>query len=265
MKIWSANLKTMAYLSDDPIFFAKLADMVNRCERDGYSVFSSFLDERQCAEADMWCRRNTGGLNYTFHGGFPVANRKMLAVYPDYCGEYIRDEFPIKCLTFTYRKEDKLNHRDFLGSFMGLMLKRETIGDIVVAEGITQAAVMEVAAKDIVSSLSKIGRTGVKISDKRDFELSISELQQFREISGTVASLRLDCVTALAANVSREKASAFIKADRVDVNHFTVTSVSQELKEGDILSIRGYGRFILSAVNGLTRKNRIHIILKKYI
>lgn len=249
----------------DRIFFAKLADMVNRCERDGYSVFSSFLDERQCAEAEMWCRRNTGGLHYTFHGGFTQANRKMLAVYPDYCEEYITDEFPIKCLTFIYRKENRLNHRDFLGSFMGLMLRRETIGDIVVAEGIAQAAVTEVAAKDILSSVSKIGRTGVKVSDSRDFELSLSDIQQFRDISGTVASLRLDCVTALAANVSREKAAAFIRADRVDVNHFTVSSVSQELKEGDILSIRGCGRFILSGINGLTRKNRVHIILKKYI
>lgn len=249
----------------DRIFFAKLADMVNRCERDGYSVFSSFLDERQCAEAEMWCRRNTGGLHYTFHGGFPQANRKMLAVYPDYCEGYITDEFPIKCLTFTYRRENKLNHRDFLGSFMGLMLRRETIGDIVVAEGIAQAAVTEVAARDILSSVSKIGSTGVKVSDSRGFELSVSDIQQFRDIIGTVASLRLDCVTALAANVSREKAAAFIRADRVDVNHFTVSAVSQELKEGDILSIRGCGRFILSGINGLTRKNRVHIILKKYI
>lgn len=249
----------------DRIFFAKLADMVNRCERDGYSVFSPFLDERQCAEAEMWCRRNTGGLHYTFHGGFPVANRKMLAVYPDYCEEYIKDEFPIKCLTFTYRTEDKLNHRDFLGSFMGLMLKRETIGDIVVAEGIAQTAVTEVAAKDIMSSLSKIGRTGVKISDSRAFELSLADTQQFRDITGTVASLRLDCVTALAVNVSREKAVSLIRADRVDVNHFTVSSVSHELREGDIISVRGCGRFILAGINGLTRKNRVHIILKKYI
>lgn len=255
----------MAYSSDDPIFFAKLADMVHRCERDGCAVFSSFLDERQCAAAEMWCRRNTGGLCCKFHGGFPSANRKMLAVCPDYFGEYIVDEFPIKCLTFTYRREDKLNHRDFLGSFMGLMLKRETIGDIVIAEGMAQAAVTEIAARDIVSSLKKIGRTGVKISDSCDFELSMSDLQQFKEISGTVASLRLDCVTALAANVSREKAVSFIKADRVEVNHFTVPSVSHELSEGDILSVRGCGRFILSAVNGVTRKNRIHIILKKYI
>ncbi len=249
----------------DKIFFAKLADMVNRCERNGVYSFSNFFDERQCAEAERWCVRNTGGLHFMLYGGFPEANRKMLAVYPDYCDDYVYDDFPIKCVTFRYRKEDKLMHRDFLGTFMGMNFKREVIGDIVVGEGITQAFVTETAARLITSTVSKIGRTGVKVSDNEPFEIVLSDVQKFKDISGTVASLRLDCVTALAVNVSREKAAAFIRADRVDVNHFTVSSVSHELKEGDILSIRGCGRFILSGINGLTRKNRVHIILKKYI
>lgn len=249
----------------DKIFFAKLADMVNRCNRDSIAYFSNFLDERQCAEAEMWCRKNTGGLHYKFYGGFTGASRKILAIYPDYLEDYIIEDFPLKCLTFSYRKEDKLTHRDFLGSFMGIQIKREKIGDIVVSEGLAQTAVNEITAKLIMSTVSKIGRTGVKISDNRNFELSIADIQKFKEISGTVASMRLDCIVALAVNTSREKASAIIRADRVDINHFTVSSVSHEIKEGDILSVRGCGRFILSCINGVTKKNRIHIVLKKYI
>lgn len=249
----------------DKIFFARLEDMAERCEKNGYSVFSAFLDEKQCVYAEQWCAANAGGMCHKFYGGFTDAKRKMLAIYPDYCEEYIISEFPMKCLTFSYRKEDKLNHRDFLGSFMGLMLKRETIGDIVISEGIAQTAVTEIAAKDIMASLSKIRKTGVKITDSRDFELSISDTQQFKELNGTVASMRLDCITALAANISREKAVSLIRADKVDVNHFTISSVSHEMHEGDILSVRGSGRFILSCINGLTKKNRIHVTLKKYI
>lgn len=248
----------------DKFFYARLSDMVSQCERNGVS-FSSFFDERQCAEAEAWCSKNTGEFMYALWGGHKDAGRKMLAVYPDYYEDYIMNDFPFKCLTFIYRKEDKLNHRDFLGTFMGMRLKREVIGDIIVSEGITQAFVTDVASKLIISTVSKIGKTGVKISDNRDFEISLPDTQKFRDISGTVASLRLDCVTALAINASREKTASFIRADRVDVNHFTVSSVSHELKEGDIISIRGCGRFILSAVNGLTKKNRIHIVLKKYI
>ena len=102
----------------DKLFFARLADMVSRCGRDYAPVFSSFLDERQCAEAERWCRANVGDLSYMLWGGYDGARRKMLAVYPEYLGDEVREMFPMKCLTFTYREEDKLTHRDFLGSFM---------------------------------------------------------------------------------------------------------------------------------------------------
>ncbi len=187
----------------------------------------------------------------------------MLAVYHDYCDDYVEEDYPFVCLTFTYRKEDKLTHRDFLGTFMGMQLKREVIGDIVVAEGEAQAFVTEVAAKLILSSVSKIGRVGVKVSDDRPFELEVR--QEYKKIIGTVASLRLDCIVSLAAHISRDSAAGLIRSDRVDVNHFTASSISQELHEGDIISVRGSGRYVLSAVNGLSGKGRIHVEVLKYI
>ena len=248
---------------EDKLFEARLGDMTSRCERDGVPVFSSFLDERQCILAEQWCKRNIGGLKSMLWGGFDGARRKMLAVCPDYCEDYITEEFPMKCLTFTYRREDKLTHRDFLGSFMAQRLKREVIGDIIVGEGEAQTFVTDVAARLIMSSVQKIGRVGVKIADDRLFGLDVR--QEFRSISGTVASLRLDCIVSLAANISREKAAGLIRAEKVEVNHFPAASVTLEVKEGDVLSIRGSGRFILSGIDGLTKKGRIHIDLRKYI
>lgn len=247
---------------DDKLFAAKLGDIVSRSERDGICCFSNFLDERQCAEAERWCLNNTGGLRYMLYGGYQNAARRMLAVFPDYCEDYITEEFPIKCLTFTFRKEDRLSHRDFLGSFMGMRLKREVIGDIIIAEGIAQTFVTEIAAKLIMSSVSKIGRTGVKISDSEPFR--IESKQEFEEIGTTVASLRLDCVVSAAAKLSREKAAGLIKSENVAVNYFPITSVSHELHEKDIFSVRGSGKFILSKINGISKKGRIHIILRKY-
>ena len=248
---------------EDKLFTARLSDMVSLCERDSSPHFSSFLDERQCALAEMWCRRNTGGLHWLLWGGFPEARRKMLAVFPDFCDDYITEEFPVKCLTFSYRREDRLSHRDFLGTFMGLRLRRETIGDIIADEGKAQVFVTEVAARLITASVSKIGRVGVKVDDQRPFELTVK--QEFQNISGTVASMRLDCIVGLAAKLSREKAAALIRSEKVDINHFTASSVSAELHEGDVLSIRGCGRFVLAGIDGSTKKGRLHIILRKYI
>lgn len=249
--------------SSDKFFYARLGDIVSQTEKNGVCNFSDFLDERQCAEAENWCLRNTGGLMYKLWGGFPDASRRMLAVYPDYYEDYIMEDFPFICLTFTYRKEDRLTHRDFLGTFMGMRLRRDIIGDIIVGEGITQAFVTDVAGKLISSTVSKIGRTGVKCFTDRPFEMEVK--QEFRTLSGTVASLRLDCVVSFATGLSREKSAVLIRSDKVEVNHFPVRSVSAEVRNSDMISVRGYGKFILSESGELTRKNRIHIILKKFV
>lgn len=249
--------------SDDKFFFARLADMVSQCERNTTGVFSDFLDERQSARAEEWCRRNAGGLLYKLWGGYNGAGRKMLAIYPDFYADYIIEDFPFKCLTFTYRKEDRLTHRDFLGTLMGMKIRRDTIGDIVTGEGMAQVFVTEVVAEMITATVSKIGRTGVKCSDEKPFEMEVR--QEFRTVSGTVASLRLDCIVSLATNLSREKSAVLIRSEKVEINHFITESVSAVVDSGDIISVRGYGKFLLSEVGGNTRKNRIHIIIKKFV
>lgn len=252
----------MTNTSSDKFFYARLGDMVNQAEKNGVS-FSDFLDERQCAEAEKWCLNNVSGLMYSFWGGYPDSMRKMLAVYPDYYQDYIMQDFPIQCLTFTYRKEDRLTHRDFLGTFMGLKLKRSVTGDIIVGEGITQAFVTNVASKLISTTVSKIGHTGVKCITDRPFEMEVR--QEFRTLSGTVASLRLDCLVSFATGLSREKSAMLIRSDRVEINHLPAKSVSTEVSNSDVLSVRGYGKFILSESGNLTHKNRIHITLKKFV
>lgn len=247
--------------SAEKLFQARIEDMYRKCEKHYTPVFSSFLDERQCAEAEILCRRHSG-LMYMLWGGFDEAQRKMLCVYDEYSQEYIADEFPMKCLTFTYRKEDRLSHRDFLGSFMAMRLKRETIGDIIISEGKAQVFATDVAAKLIMTDISKVGRIGVKISDSEPFSLSVQ--QCFEEFGSTVASLRLDCIVGAAAKVSRENAARLIRSEKVNVNYLPAASVSQELREGDIITVRGSGKFILNSVNGTTKKGRIHINLRKY-
>lgn len=248
--------------TSDKLFCARIEDMYRQCERTCGSVYSLFLDERQCAEAELICRRHTGEEQYAFWGGFENAQRKMLCIYSEYCAGCFMEEFPMKCLTFTYRKEDKLTHRDFLGSFMAMRLKRETIGDIIIGCGEAQVMVSEVAAKLITSLTSKIGRVGVKVTDTEPFRLEVR--QEFEYIGGTAASMRLDCIVSLAAKVSREKAAMLIRSEKVCVNHLPSASVSRELCEGDVITIRGFGKFILKEAGGTTKKGRIHINLCKY-
>ena len=205
-------------------------------------------------------------VRYVLSGGFESSERKVVCFLPSYEEELIDPPYDCVKIDPVNRKfAEELSHRDYLGAIMNLGIERSMLGDIVIKDGMAQAAVNETAARDITMSISKIGRTGVKITDSRPFELTLAETEEFRETSCTAASLRLDCIVAAAAKISREKAAALIRSEKTEVNHLPVSSVSAELKEGDILSIRGCGRFILSGINGTTKKGRIHIILKKYI
>ena len=166
-------------------------------------------------------------------------------------------------MTFNYRKADSLTHRDFLGTLMGMRLRREAVGDIVVSEGKTQIFMTATVAGLVISTVGKIGRVGVKVTGDEPFSLEVK--QEFRTINGTVSSLRLDSIVSLATGLSREKSSALVKSERVDVNHITQKSVSHILSAGDTVSVRGYGRFLLSDTDGVTKKGRIRVTVNKFI
>lgn len=248
---------------------ARTEDMIRQSARINSPVYSMFLDEKQCFEAEEVCGKYSD-VRYKFWGGYPEAQRKMLCVYSlngcDYLDELYSEnpeqEAPLKCLTFTYRKSDKLSHRDFLGSLMAMRLKRETIGDIVVSEGKTQIFLTDTVSELILGTVSKIGKTGVKICN--DIPFDIEKVQEFEYINGTVSSMRADSIISLAIKISREKTSQIIKNAGVQINFSPVFSASYEMKCGDVFSVRGYGRFVLSEITGLSKKGRIRIILKKY-
>ena len=81
----------------------------------------------------------------------------------------------------------------------------------------------------------------------------------------TAASLRLDAVAGEVFHLSRGKVQALIGAEKAAVNWNTVTSTSHLLKEGDMVSLRGFGRFRVGEVGGKTKKDRVGLEIERYI
>ncbi|MGN1416489.1 MAG: RNA-binding protein [Oscillospiraceae bacterium] len=244
---------------DERIFLAHVEDMISLCERDCSPKYTDFLDERRAMLARSLLE-GRGYSDYRFFGGYEGAVRTQLCVYPEYFAPDDAD-YPIKAVRFSYRSQDKPTHSQFLGTIMSLQIKRGLVGDIIVSEGHTDVLVCLEAADDVLS-LSKIGRVGVKTA-LVGFE-GITRQDSFDELSRSVSSLRLDCVVSAATDLSRDKTSALIKAEGIDVNYSAVYSPSHILSEGDVFSVRGKGKFILSETGGRSRRDRIFITLKKY-
>lgn len=242
----------------DGLLLRKLEDGIRQAR--GRPAFLGFLDESQRGElAGALTHRH--GANYLFWGGHREAERTMLGLFPDYM-EPDPAAFPIEALTFTYREEDKPSHRDFLGAMMGLGVERSVIGDILIGGGRCVVFVREGMAQYFAQGLPKIGRVGVKTS------LGAAEPlpggHTFVEIKGAAASARLDCLTALMARTSREKAASMVKMGLVQLNHRETLSPSARVAEGDVLSIRGRGKFIIDRLGPLTQKGRLSVQCRKY-
>ena len=161
------------------------------------------------------------------------------------------------------KSQDKLTHRQFLGTILSTGLNRNVIGDIVCMEGKTYVFVLENQAEYILSQINRIAKVGVKskIVTLDNFDYTPT----FKYHDYTVASLRLDAVVAAITGLSREKVRTLMLSGNVFKNYIEDTNISDKVSQDDIISIRKYGKFILDDINGLTKKGRQKIKIKQYI
>jgi RNA-binding protein YlmH len=147
---------------------------------------------------------------------------------------------------------------------MGLGIKREMIGDILVREDGADIVVIKDMADFLLYHYEKAGRTSLKAEIVSIDQIIVPE-NRFEEKRDTVASLRLDNLVASAFSVSRGRAAEAIAGGLVFVNGLQSEKADRQIKEGDKVVLRGKGKILLKSVGGVTRKDRISIVIHKYI
>ncbi len=243
----------------------RIEDLCERAYRTNQLTATFFLDPAEIAQSRIVIRSKLSA-SALFTGGYKEAERMRLFFLPDYLDE---EYFPYdEHLSAIYVKcpYGTPSHRDYLGALMGLGIKRETLGDILVFNGYTYIICTPTIAPFIIENLTKVGRFGVKCEICDLSEVKAPE-PVFDTVTGTVASLRADAVTAVAFNISRTTAAELIKEGRLAVDHLEELSTSREIEVGALLSLRGYGRAKLVELGGMSRKGRqfieLHVFSKK--
>lgn len=240
------------------LFKARVRDVADICVKTSKPKYLGFLSAAEAVLAGQLLKCTP--CRTSLYGGYDEAERVMLGCFPDWMG---RDSFPISALTFKYRESDELSHRDFLGSLMALGIRRETVGDILTERGRAVVFVTDEICQYIKSQITKIGRVGVTVTEGYIPPLPrCGELAEFRD---TAASDRIDCVISALCGFSRAKALEILAEGLVTVNSVTVSKAAKSVSEGDIISVRGKGRFLIGSLENRTKKNRIVINYKKYI
>jgi len=251
----------MTTSAEDKLLIARAEDTVALCERQNCIKATGFLTP---TEAEL-IRRNLKGASVetTFFGGYPDAERTLFVALPDYLTPDDAGQL-VSVIEITGRDIAELKHPDFLGSLLGLGIKREKLGDILTFDDRCLVFVDENIADYIVKNLDKVGRKGVKVRCVQPNEIEIPP-RRMEEISATVSALRLDAVVAAAIRTSRAGAVEALSTGRVFVNWIQEDSPSFKIKPGDVFSVRGNGRFRLGEEVRETKKGRLGICIYKMI
>ncbi len=250
---------------EDRILLAKVLDRAAQSRQRGVPACTDFLSPQQQAQAaELLYQAGFGETDYVRLGGYQGAERQLILFLPDWMPPEDAESYsPIRCIRAVYRAEDKLDHRDLLGSLMGLGIVREKLGDLLVGEESCDVLVLESISDYLLANWETAGRAHLKRSSVELDAIHIPQ-QRCQEIRDTVSSLRLDAVAAVGFKLARGKAAALVESGKVQVNWTLCQKADKLLEEGDVVSARGYGKFELSQVGGFTRKGRTSILVKRY-
>ena len=243
-----------------------LAHVLDQCERSrerGVPAHTDFLSpsEARAAEDLLHAAAVHGG--YAFFGGYERAERRMLCFLPDWQEEPDAEDCAA-ALRVRWRADETLTHRDLLGSLMALGVVRGKIGDILVSQGAADVLVCASAADYLLREWAGAGHMKFRAERVALDALAVPE-PKVRELRDTVAALRLDAVTATGFSMSRAKAAELIASGRVQLNHRETVKPDALVREGDVVSARGLGKFELAGVGGLSKKGRTSILVRRYL
>ncbi len=241
---------------------AKALDKVTVAEKNWSVELGDFCDPAQAAVVREIVRRRGGEGRVAFWGGYPAAERSRPA-FAQVDLPIENDDYEIMGLRIqALWNETPLTHRDYLGAILGLGIKREKLGDLIVDdEGCYLLATREIGTF-LRDNLTQVHRSTVTVSSV-DFDLLASYQPPCDEKSVVVASLRLDAVAAAAFGLSRSEMVREIEGRKIKLNWKECLAVAEEIKEGDVLSMRGQGRAMVRAIGGETKKGRIRLTIAR--
>lgn len=250
------------------LLIAKLTDKIKECKTKNKIVNTEFLNMHQKNIVQKELNRLKEE-SYIFFGGYEDANSELLVIYPQkFPLEIVKENLKniIKAIRIKLPKEliGKYEHKNYLSAVMLQGLGRERIGDIIVHSDEAYILVLSENAEYIKNELQMLTRFKKSIIDIIDYENIKTKPQEFLDMSIKVASNRIDAIVAEIAKTSRNKAEEYINNKKVLVNYEEELKYTKNLKEKDIIVIRGKGKFVIDSIGEKNQKGRLSINIKKY-
>ncbi len=236
-------------------------DLAAQCERKNRLTATAFLTPAERRVLEQHFAR--AALKPVFSGGHPDCERTLALFLPDYLDEEspeLSDELRAIRLTAYFGTP---GHRDYMGALLGMGIARDRLGDIWVdGEGATVFCLPGVEKH--LLSIDKVGRVSVTAEPLPLDQVRAPE-RKTKPVSFSVMSPRLDAVAAGMFHLSRSEAARRIALGMVIVNDLVSDKQDLQLREGDVLSLRGAGKGRIVAFGGNSRKGRLFVNAEIYL
>lgn len=250
------------YRKEELLFAKTISHLVELCNEKQQMKLTDFIDPYKQKIVMDFCNRFSN-LQCILDGGFESAERKRALIIPD-DWEYSDEDFKIQTLTiYVTDPKAKLKHGDFLGAVLGLGIKREKIGDLILLDNTCFLSVDETIADYILLQLTHVSRHSVTVKEVSSDEIPVFE-KDLLIVSNTVSSIRLDSILKAAYNISRTKSAELIKKGLVKHNWCICNEPARSVSIGDVISCKGYARIKVLQVLEPNKKGRIPIQIGKY-
>lgn len=238
-------------------------DLARQVAGKGRPAVTDFLDPASLDLLQAHLARH-GAVALRADGGYPGAERQRLVLFPPDWPEQQADS-QIACLEIAGSFGDKSpSHRDYLGALLGLGIRREKLGDILVERERALVFADRKVARVIQEQLTAVSIWPVTVRPLEKEQVVVPD-RAYREIRASVASLRLDAVAAAGFGLSRSKILPFIAAGYVQLNWRECLSPSEHVQAGDVISLRGRGRIKVVDAGGTSRRGRTFVLLHRYL
>jgi len=249
---------------DEKAFVDRALEWVERAAARHETKRTDFLDPRQAHILFTLANREPDA-QVRLDGGSPLAERKRALIAPDY--RLLEDEdlgIDVLEITSEDRRISELDHGDYLGALLGLGIKRDKIGDLHVSETGCHVLIAEDIGDFLVGHMRQAHRLDVRVSVLPLSELRATKAEIAEQVL-SVASMRLDGIASDVFRLSRAKIVEPIKAGRCRVSWKPVEDPSHALKVGDVVSMKGFGRFQVIEVEGMSKSGRIRVRIGKFV
>ena len=249
-------------MTEELLFFKKrLDELASRAYATGRYTYTDFLG---LGEQDVLAQslKDVEYAGLTTWGGCEEAERVVVRF-----GEANREEpWPFSCVHLCPLNEkfaDCLTHRDVLGALMNLGICRETIGDIYLDGKHAYVFCLNTVLPILETELTRSKHTSLRCEVLEKLPDGVGNRKKRDTV--LIASERADAVVAAIYKLSRSEASALFTDGKIYINGRQTLSCSFNMKENDVFSVRGFGRFVYSGVSGQSRKGRLYADVEIYV